>query len=815
MADIAQVLNQAKACHQAGQLGQAESLYRQALAADASNAEVLYLLGATCHALGKGGEAVGLLEQAVRLLPNHADLRHHLGVVLIQQDRLNEAIANLQEAWRLKPQSAEIGQHLREALAASRTSLALALGEQGRWDAAIGYYREALELQPNSVAVLGNLGNALKHQAKLDEAAACYRRVLEIAPDSALAYNDLGLIAQAQGRLDEAVTHYRRALALQNGFAEAYSNLGTALSAQGKNDEAETCCRRAVAIKPDYAEAHYDLGNVLTKQGKLDEALACFERAVRLNPNSAEIHFRRAEVFRLKRMQLAAIASYQESLRIDPSSVAAYKYLAYSYVAVGQPDLAAQCCRKALELEPNSVELYDTLASALHNQGRLDEMVAAFRKAIELDPGSAEPHGHLLYALNYVSGIDPGELLAEHRLWASRHAEPLTTLAPAHTNDRTPDRRLRIGYVSAHFFRHAVRFFSEPILMSHDHANFEIFCYSDLLAGDDVTARFKATADHWRDVDGMSDEALAQTVRDDRIDILVDLAGHIGGNRLLAFARKPAPIQVTYIGYQNTTGMTAMDYRLTDERADPPGATDAFYTEQLVRLPGSFFCYRPADEAPPIGPLPATAAGRVTFGSFNNFNKITPRVITTWLEILKRVSDSHLLVLAAPGGYAERLLKQLAEEHGVDPRRVTVEAMRPVKDYLRLVQQADIALDSFPFNGHTTTCDSIWMGVPVVMLEGDTYASRFGGSVLANVGLENLIARTVDEYVEKAVELASELDRLAQMRAELRPRMAASVLLDFKGFTRNLEAAYRQMWHKWCSQGTDEPPAAEATRSFG
>jgi len=317
------------------------------------------------------------------------------------------------------------------------------------------------------------------------------------------------------------------------------------------------------------------------------------------------------------------------------------------------------------------------------------------------------------------------------------------------------------------------------------------------IAPDDVTKRIQAHCEHWREVAIQTDEELSELVRADRIDILVDLTGHVGGNRLRMFARKPAPVQVTYLGYQNTTGMSAMDYRLTDERADPPGQSDDFYTEKLVRLPRSFFCYRPPDEAPPVGPLPALASGRVTFGSFNSFAKVGPRVIDAWLEILGGVPDSRLLVLACRGSAVEGRLRTLARERGVDPARIELFDQRPVADYLQLVAEADIALDSFPFNGHTTMCDSIWMGVPVVMLEGQSYASRFGGSVLANVGLEDLIVPSADRYVRRAMELAGDPAGLARLRETLRSRMAASPLLDFAGFTRNLEQAYRTMWHAW------------------
>jgi predicted O-linked N-acetylglucosamine transferase (SPINDLY family) len=471
--------------------------------------------------------------------------------------------------------------------------------------------------------------------------------------------------------------------------------------------------------------------------------------------------------------------------------------LAVLYNEFQQADPALEYCEQGLALDSRSASLCECKAFALHLQGRGDEALVWYRKALELDPTRADLHSNLLYTLNYLPGFSQQAMFSEHRAWAERFADPLTRLAAPHERDRRPNRKLRLGYVSAHFRRHAVNDFTEPVLLAHDHEKFEVYCYSDVASPDAVTARLEVAADVWRPVVGLSDEQVAEQIRNDRIDILVDLAGHIGGNRLLVFARKPAPIQVSYIGYQNTTGMLAMDYRLTDELADPPGLTDSYYTERLVRLPRAFFCYQPPQEAPRIAALPAASAGHVTFGSFNSFRKVTPPVIDAWFQILATVEDSRLLVLAAQGGYVERHIHELARARAIDPARIELHDRKAMREYLDLVAQADIALDPFPFTGHTTTCDSIWMGVPVVMLEGETYASRFGGSVLENVGLGDLITASVEEYVDRACALASDRRRLTELRANLRSTMAASPLLDFDGFTRNLEAAYRQMWNDW------------------
>jgi predicted O-linked N-acetylglucosamine transferase (SPINDLY family) len=351
--------------------------------------------------------------------------------------------------------------------------------------------------------------------------------------------------------------------------------------------------------------------------------------------------------------------------------------------------------------------------------------------------------------------------------------------------------------VSSHFCEHAVNFFVEPILASHDHDAFEVYCYSGRQRQDETTRRLQGYADQWREIAAMSDEQAAALVRRDRIDILVDLAGHIAGHRLLVFARKPAPIQVTYIGYQNTTGMAGMDYRLTDEWADPPGTTDGFYTEELVRLPRSFFCYRPSDDAPPVGPLPAAVNGFVTFGSFNNFGKVTADVLAAWAKLLLSVDRSRLVILAAAVPSLGEYLTRTFQSHGVGAERFTLADRRPRDEYLKLVSQVDIALDPFPMNGHTTTCDALWQGVPVVTLAGRTYAQRFGSSAHVNLSVQELIAQSPQQYVEVAARLAGDVERLTELRGTLRQRMAASPLLDFAGFTRNLEAAYRRMWTDW------------------
>ncbi|MBI3839168.1 MAG: tetratricopeptide repeat protein [Planctomycetia bacterium] len=682
-------------------------------------------------------------------------------------------------------------------------SLGLLAYQVGKHQAAIQLISSAIRVNGSQAAYHADLAEVYRGLGQLDDAARSYRQALRIMPDYAEAHHNLGTVFRAQGKLAEAADCHREALRIKPDLIESQVALGFALRSAGQIADATACFETAVQARPDSALAHCALGFNLQEQGKLDAAVVQYRFAIQFAPQFTEAHYNLGTALGDQGRFEEAIHAFSEAVRHRPTFVEAHVNLAGAFNSVVKPDEAAAACRRALELDPQNAAAFSQLANALQFQADLDGAIAANRRAVELNPHDAREHSKLIYTLNFHPRYDPPALFAEHRAWAQRHAEPLTLAAAPHANDPAAERRLRVGYLSPHFHEHAVSFFSEPILAAHDHDPFEIYCYSDVRQPDAVTRRLQAAADHWRDVAGMPDEAIGALVRQDNIDILVDLAGHIGGNRLLVFAHKPAPIQVTYLGYQNTTGMSAMDYRLTDAHADPPGMTEEYYSERLLRLPGSFFCYLPPQNSPAVNELPALTAGHVTFASLNSTIKITPEALRTWGRVLATLPDSRLIVLAYSGGRLERDVRDVMAQEGVDPRRVEVVGKRPRREYLQLHHQIDIALDSFPFNGHTTTCDALWMGVPSIMLEGSTYASRFGGTALVNLGLEELIGRTHDEYVEIAVALAGDRPRLAQLRRELRPRLQASALVDAIGFTRNLEQVYRQIWRQWCERKRD------------
>ncbi len=670
----------------------------------------------------------------------------------------------------------------------------------GQFGEAERLYRQVLQLEPDHAHALFLLGTLAIQVGQFTAAVELITSAIRSDRARPDFHVQLGEAYWRLGNFERAVSCAQHALKLNPQFPQAYASLGQIHKQAGNLAEAEDAIRQVMRISPEDVEARLQLAVVLIARKKLSEAETCLRRALRIAPQDSRLHYNLGIVLQTQDRFDEAVTSYRATLELNPEDAEAHNNLGASLQRLySVPDAEAHY-RHAIRIKPDDPKAHNNLATCLQSQGRVGEAIESYRTAVQLRPEDPYMHSNLLYILNY----DPADLravFAEHRRWAERHADPLSADSLPHENDRTPDRRLRVGYVSSHFRAHAVNYFSEPILASHDHGRFEVFCYSNAnrVNYDGATERLQQYADHWRDIANMSDLQASEIVRQDRIDILVDLAGHIGGGRLLVFARKPAPVQVTYIGYQNTTGMAAMDYRLTDAWSDPPGTTDDLYTERLVRLPRSFFCYQPLENAPDVTPSPVVENRVVTFGSFNNLAKVTSKVLDAWGRLMAAVPQSRLIVLAAASPWVQNHLQLALARHGVDATRIEICNRRPAREFLELIARADIALDPFPFNGHTTTCDSLWMGVPVIMMAGQSYASRFGSSALVNLGLEELIASSIEEYVEIACRLAGDQTRLAKWRSELRTLMTGSALLDAKGFTRNLEAAYHEMWARWCS----------------
>jgi protein O-GlcNAc transferase len=467
---------------------------------------------------------------------------------------------------------------------------------------------------------------------------------------------------------------------------------------------------------------------------------------------------------------------------------------------VGRVAEAIEWRRKAVALCPGDASLAADLATSLIFVGRKDEGMELLRAAA-VAAGDRSIHSMVLMNLHYQASLDVQALFEEHRRWAKVHA-PTHLARSSHANSRDPDRRLRVGYLSPDFRTHPVAYFFESLLEGHDRAAVEVFGYGQVACPDETTWRLQARFDAYQNVCGLDDRALVTMIENDRIDVLVDLAGHTGGNRLGVLACKPAPVQVTYLGYPDTTGMEQVDYRLTDELSTP-AELQPFYTEELMYLPEGFLCYRPPDWAPQVLPLPAADKGYVTFGSFNDTCKVNGPLLAMWARILSAHPGSRLLFKSRAGAdpQVRRIFLDQFQLAGISPDRVIMEGQKPAIEYLRLHNQVDIALDTFPYNGTTTTCDALWMGVPVVSLVGRHHASRVGLSILSRVGLETLAAGSPDDYVAKATALAENQRALEKIRASMRRRMMASPLCNGKAFARAVESAYRRMWQRWCRAG--------------
>jgi predicted O-linked N-acetylglucosamine transferase (SPINDLY family) len=574
-----------------------------------------------------------------------------------------------------------------------------------------------------------------------------------------------GVSHHRAGRLAEAERIYRQVLAQQPDQADALHLLGVLAVQAGRLDAAVEFIRRAIAICSTHAIYHGNLGKALKDMGQLDQAIASYRQAIRLKPDFAE----------------------------------AYNNLGIALVDLGQLDEAIASQQQAIRLNPNLAEAHVNLGNALKDTGQLDEAIAAYRQAIRLRPDLAESHSNLVCTLQYHPGHDGRMIHEELRRWNRQHAEPLKKFIQPHTNNRDPDRRLRIGYVSPDFRVHVVGQNLLPLLRQHDHRQMEIFCYSNVLRPDRLTEQLRRHADVWHSIVGLSDAQAADLIRQDRIDILVDLALHMAGNRLVTFAHKPAPVQVTYLGYCGSTGMDTMDYRLSDPYMDPSDSDFSLYSERTIRLPETYWCYSVAGPTPDPSPPPAATAGYVTFGCLNNFAKVSPPALDLWAEILRSVPRSRLIVHSHPGTHLDAVRERFAGK-GISPDRLQFPSRQPWAQYVRTYGRIDIALDPFPWGGGITTCEALWMGVPVVSLLGRTAVGRGGASILTNVGVPELVAPAPEQYVQIATDLAKDLPRLAELRRTLRARMQASPLMDAPRFARNVEAAYRQMWRNWCQQ---------------
>jgi len=622
----------------------------------------------------------------------------------------------------------------------------------------------------------------------LHAAEARYLDVIGAHPGHAEALNQLGVLCAQTGRMAEGRTLIARATKLAPANAGAWNNLGTVLTQSGLALEAWQAYQRALALEPDNPETLNNAGAALKALGRLDAAAAHYRRAIDLGPPSAEVLSNYGNVLLDQERTIEAIEAHQRALKINPDYPPALNNLGAALRRQGRYEDALAALTRAVELAGDYGDALNNLGEVLKERGEAASALEYYRRAMAAAADQLTYHSNYLLALNCASQVSREEAFAAHAEFGKKF-----TTVPRPAQRQNQDGVLRVGYVSGDFRRHSVASFFEPVLACHDRNAFRVYCYCTGGGADAVTMRIQAHADRWRDIRGVSDAAAAAQVRADGIDILVDLCGHTAGGRLGLFAARPAAAQVNWLGYPNTTGLAAMDYRLTDAISDPEGDSEPFHTEQLVRLEGGFLCYQAPEDAPE--PEPATTGRPITFGSCNNLAKVTDEVVEAWAEILDRLPDAQLVLKAkalADEGTRNRLGERL-KARGAGAGRIEMTGWITDASHLEIYNRIDIALDTFPYTGTTTTCEALWMGCPVVTLAGDRHAARVGASLLSGLGLGDLIAAGRGAYIETATRLAQDREKLGKLRHALRQAMKSAALTDASAFTRRLEDAYQRM----------------------
>ena len=754
-----QAIQKALEHHQAGRLPQAEAIYQRILKKEPNNPDALHLAGVLAHQSGKNEEAINLIRQAISY-----------------RNAFPEACCNLGNILKL----------------------------QGELTEAMSCYHEAIALKPNLVGAHNNLGNIQRELGQLDQAMSSYRQVLAYKPDHAEAHYNLAITSKELGRLGEAVDNFRQAIILKPGVAEQHFNLANVLASIGKTDEAMTQLRQAISIKPDYVDAYINLGVLLHKQGNLQLAIETYQKILSYNSNCAAAYCNLGSVFSELGKFDEAITVYRQAIESDSNLAEAYYNLGNALQIRGKLNEASQAHLQALSIKPHYRDAHNNLGNVYKHQSQLSEAITCYRQALKLKPEYLDAHSNLLYALSSEPNCAQSEYLNEARQYGEKAlalAKPFRSWVTYNKNSTS--RRLRVGLVSGDLKSHPVGYFIESILGHLNLAQFELVAYSTKNQEDDLSVRIKSYFSAWNMIDRLSDEEAARKIHEDGIEILIDLAGHTAFNRLPLFAWKPAPMQVSWLGYFASTGLPGMDYLL----ADPVSVLDlsrSAFTEEICYLPVTRLCFTPPTEGDRIAVsgLPAEKNGYITFGCFQALSKLGDNVLSLWSRIMNALPQTRLRMQNKQMG-CQRTREQLRnrlEQFGIAQERVSLLGHVSRSEYLAAHAEVDFVLDTFPYPGGTTTCEALWMGVPTLTLAGETMLARQGASLLTAAGLPEWVATNADEYVAKAVAFSKELTDLSALRQRLRGQVKSSPLFDANRFARDLEAALRKMWDSRCPE---------------
>ncbi|WP_282609736.1 glycosyltransferase family 41 protein [Pelagibius sp. Alg239-R121] len=774
--------------HQAGRIREAESLYQQALAVQPGQIDALYYLGVLYLQNGVQDAAEEFLTKALRKQPKFAEGHFNLGVALQEQGKLKEAAKAYNQS--IKGDKRFVPAHL---------NLGNVYLDLEQFDRAASTFSKLIKLSPKSIEAHLNLGRASKSKGDAEGAMAAYRRALELNPEYADAHLNIGAILLDRNDYQEAKSAFKQALAIDPQNAEAYNNIGVAWRREGFLDHAMSCFARASEIKPGFGDAHNNMGAMYYAFGDTERAEEEARKGIEISPDSSAAYCILGKILRSRGKKLESIDALNTAIKLAPKLAEPYREIGLTLSENGQLDQALKAYNMALERDPEDGIAYNNAGMTHILLGQLETAIDCFDNAIKAIPTFSLAHSNKLYSTTYVPNISLEEIAQQHfefgEIWDREYDDS------NFTNPPDPDRPLKIGYVSPDLRQHVVVTFFEEILKAHDRDQVELFAYAEVHNPDPITERLKGYFDHWYSTVDRNHVEVAQKIRADGIDVLVDLAGHTGNNRLPVFGFKPAPIQASWIGYANTTGLKNMDYIFTTPNYVPPGS-EAYFSEEIYYLPRVPTTFRAPSDPPELVGVPFERNGYVTFGCFNNVIKVGATAVDAWSEVLQAAPDTRL-VLKSHAYRNEKSVeasRSAFEARGIDPARITFDGPSQHKDYLACYGAIDLALDPFPYNGGTTTLEALFMGIPLLALEGQSWVSRNGSAILQAIGEESLIASSVEDYIAKAVDFAQNPGKLTALRADLRERFIATGITDPVAMTRDVENAYRDLWQRWCKQ---------------
>lgn len=676
---------------------------------------------------------------------------------------------------------------------------AVACHQAGDFFKAEDLYHKILTKEPAHTPTLNMLGILLHVKGNSSKALKLLTSSLEENPDQFIAENNMGVVLKDLGRSEEAISHFKTAIQIKPIYPDAHYNLANIFLATGNTIAATSHYLIVIEQKPGHVGARINLGNAYIKQQAPDKAVAVFMEALALDSENAAIYNNLGLALEAQKKSTDAILCYQKSLSLNPQAVDSYNNLGNLYTASGQSELATYCFEKALEIDPSCAGTYYNYSRLLQQAGQFEEAITASQKALNLQPKRSDIHSNLIFTMQYNPSSSAEDISLCARNWSRSLHTPSSSAS--FKNIPTPSRRLKIGYVSGDFLNHPVGYFLDPILENHNPNTFDIYCYSNTPPHqeDDLTERFRAQADHWRMITCMDDAEATSLIMKDQIDILIDLSGHTGRNRLPLFAQRLAPVQVGWIGSCATTGLETMDYILADSFVIPK-EDESLFSEHIWRLPQNYLCFNPPKFDVSIHQRPSLENPHITFGCYNNCAKVTDEMIALWAKILIGVPDSRMVFrgkMYLDPAVQNRFIDQFVKA-GIDKDRISMRGSLIRSEFLATYNEIDISLDPFPFGGGATTAESIWMGVPVITLRSDRWAGRVSESLLETVQQPHLIAKSPDDYLAIACKLAHDTARLDSLRHGLRSQLESSPFCDGPAFTNHLETAFRHMWYKWC-----------------